>query len=114
MKRKSEIHITKLLTVTILFGSSISAMAERVDYFDSIQNRIFNVSCIGCHGKYNVSIKNVDLTSYDKLVENDSLIIPEKPEESLLYQKAVKYHGGLSRSELDDLYDWIFEGAENN
>ena len=102
------------LLVFIFSLSSKTVFAERIDYSDGIQNKILNSSCVGCHGKFNVSIRNVDLTGYSKLVEHEGLVVPEKPDESLLFQKMIAGHGGLSRSEIEDLRSWILEGANEN
>jgi hypothetical protein len=108
-----------LKTVAVFFFSSIflfniKAYGETVSYIDAIQNRIFNVSCTGCHGKYSVSIKRVNLTSYDRIVEHELLVIPANPDASLLFTKTDSGHGGLSISEMNDLYDWILQGAEDD
>lgn len=104
----------QIMTIVFFLIFSNSVSAESIDYADRIQNKILNSSCIGCHGKFRVSIQNVDLTSYSKLVEHDGLVVPEKPDESLLFQKMMEGHGGLSKSEIEDLRFWIIEGANEN
>lgn len=92
----------------------MNAATEGISYADDIQNRILNPTCVGCHGKFGVSVRNVNLTSYASIVEHEHLVIPEEPEASLLFRKTSSGHGGLSKSEISDLYTWILEGADEN
>src|SRR3990167_1470960 len=102
-----------IIFLMILFHLPRPAWGEIIDYQHSIQENIFNVTCVGCHGKYGVKIRQVDLTSYEHLVENPVLIVPGSPDESLLFVKITLGHGGLSRSEIEDLRIWIIQGASD-
>ncbi|OGQ33933.1 MAG: hypothetical protein A3F16_08595 [Deltaproteobacteria bacterium RIFCSPHIGHO2_12_FULL_43_9] len=102
------------ITIIFFLIPSKNAFAERIDYAAEIQNKILNSTCVGCHGKFGVSIRNVNLTSYENIVEHGRLVIPGEPEESLILKKTSSGHGGLSKSEIADLYSWIIEGANEN
>ena len=100
---------------------------EDISFSKNIQP-VFNSSCIACHP----SSGNLDLTpenSYNSLVNKESsgyngiLVIPEDPDNSILYKKidGSGLYGGnmppgynLTESQVEMFRQWIAEGAKNN
>ena len=82
--------------------------------FDSDVSPIFKSNCSNCHGS-TVKLKELDLTTEKSAVkgsESGAVIVPGKPDESLLYQKVRsgsmpvgKPH--LSEKEVATLQKWI-------
>ncbi|HEV3438544.1 MAG TPA: DUF1549 domain-containing protein, partial [Gemmata sp.] len=82
---------------------------------------LFEAKCVRCHGE-KVRKADLDLRTLDAVFkggESGEVIVPGKPEKSLLYEKV---HGGemppakkdpLSVSELALLQRWITEGAKD-
>ena len=102
-----------------LLSARVSAMPKRRPMtkpvqFDTDVSPIFKSSCSSCHGG-SVKLKDLDLsteTSAVKGSESGPVIVPGKPDESLLYQKvrsgsmpAGKPH--LSDKEVATLKSWI-------
>jgi hypothetical protein len=110
--------------VVVIIGIASSADAGRAQtaagterrpvQFDTDVSPILKSSCTGCHGG-NVKLKELDLSTEKSAVkgsESGPVIIPGKPDESLLYQKvrsgsmpAGKPH--LSDKEIATLKSWI-------
>ena len=95
----------------------LAAQAPTVT-FDKDITPIFKSSCTGCHGA-SVKMKGVNLSSEDSTLkggESGPVVVPGKPDESILYQKVRsgampmgKPH--LSDKEIQTIFTWI-EGDE--
>ncbi len=98
-----------------------------IDYIQDIQP-IFDNYCISCHSNGGNYMGNLDLTSYDDLMEgtsqNGPIVIPYYSSYSLLIEKLgsnppfgdqMPQNGEpLEQSTIDFIANWIDEGAQNS
>ncbi len=113
-----------LFLLIILFP--LEQSFAQIDYEEQIQP-IFTSSCVSCHGGTN----GVTLSSYDATMNsvgsqyNTNVVIPEEPDESPIVDKISSDNpqygvrmpeGGpyLSDDEIDDIRQWIEEGAHES
>ncbi len=100
---------------------------ESVSFSNDVQP-IFTQNCVSCHP----SSGNLDLRqgqAYDNLVNvpasgyNGTRVVPNEPENSILYKKIdgsgaygsnMPLGGSLSQSQVNTIKQWIEEGAPNN
>ncbi|MDY5238143.1 hypothetical protein [Bacteroides helcogenes] len=102
-----------------------------VGMYSTIQNKVFNENCVGCHGRSNFAAKNLFLTdgkSYDALVNRASnvdteklLVSPGSAQESFLHF-VLNRNGDTQHDHADILStktslltlidDWIDGGAK--
>ncbi len=100
---------------------------ESVSFANDVQP-IFTQNCVSCHP----SSGNLDLRpgqSYDNLVNvpasgyNGTRVVPNEPENSILYKKIdgsgaygsnMPLGGSLSQAQINTIKQWIQEGALNN
>ena len=102
-----------------LIISLLLAMLFPVDYESQIQP-IFNDNCGNCH--LGNSSGGLNLSSYENLMSND-VINPGDASSSLLYDKITRPNSAsgdmppgnseLSQSEIELIFNWINEGAED-
>jgi hypothetical protein len=81
--------------------------------YAALSANILLPKCLGCHNPNRVPLLgNATFTSYAISVKT---VIPGKPLESDMY-KATKriVPAAISEAELQYIYDWILEGAQNN
>lgn len=74
----------------------------------------------GCHD-YESKMGSVDVTSYYALIGRAGLIIPGKPDISLLNQilegkqsHMMSFQDRINSSQIKGLRQWVLEGAKNN
>ena len=119
MSRFSDVMTISLVIGLMLGCSTIEAQTvarseAKPVRFDTDVSAIFKSNCSGCHSS-TVKSKELDLSTEKSAVkgsESGSVIVPGKPDESLLYQKVRsgsmpigKPH--LSEKEVDTLKRWI-------
>ncbi len=93
------------------------ALADAV-LFEKDVLPILKANCMLCHGPQ-LKTKNMDLTTYAGVMkgsESGAVIIPGKPEESLLYKmvhegKMPKGAKPLEKEQVETIRAWILEGA---
>ncbi len=101
--------------------------ADNVSFTQDIQP-IFDQNCISCHPNSG----NLDLTAahaYNQLVNinasgySGKRVVPDAPENSVLYKKIdgsgtygsnMPLGGSLSATQINNIKQWIIEGAQNN
>ena len=83
---------------------------------------VFQSKCAACHG-LGVAIAGVSLTSYDEMMASEAsspLVVPGKPEESLLLTKLrdeaspMPPSGLLPQERILAIEEWIAQGAQND
>ncbi|ADV43375.1 hypothetical protein [Bacteroides helcogenes] len=109
----------------------MDASTVDVGMYSTIQNKVFNENCVGCHGRSNFAAKNLFLTdgkSYDALVNRASnvdteklLVSPGSAQESFLHF-VLNRNGDTQHDHADILStktslltlidDWIDGGAK--
>src|SRR5580700_8175484 len=109
------VHGLKLIRAgvltALLAGLSLSAETVR---FEKDVAPIFQANCTGCHGT-KVKLKDLNLTTEEAALkgsESGPVVVPGKPEDSLLYKKIQsgampvgKPH--LSEKEIATISSWI-------
>ncbi len=102
-------------------AASPTAIAEAVPHFAKDIMPILQDNCVACHGGFG----GWYVTSYDTVMntgDNKPVIVPGKPEDSLLIQKLTKKQkegtemppgGALSQQQIDLFIRWIAAGAPN-
>ena len=113
--------------IFLLFGlNSCSETEKQTISFSMDIQPIFEVNCAYCHGPGGDA--NLDLTSYETTMGNESdygyVVIPNEPDNSYLYIKVSPDNTTGNRMPLGSnpltaekirlVYDWIYEGAEDN
>lgn len=118
-----------LFSAGLLFINCNGNTSNEVSYAFDIQP-IFDTNCIHCHGNYEPSA-NLTLTNYDSLMLGDSyngpVVEPElKPKFNILFQKVawspppfgsrMPLDGPpyLSERQINLIWRWIYNGAEDN
>src|SRR5215469_10874403 len=99
----------------LLIGTVVCAQQARSD---SDVAPILKANCAGCHGD-SVKMKELNLTTEESVLkgsESGPVVVPGKPEESLLYKKVRdgsmpmgKPH--LSEQQIETILSWIKGGA---
>ena len=80
---------------------------------------IFNTNCVSCHPGVVASPDLTEGNSYGSIM-NNIYIIPNNPDESLLYQRIIGTpsimppNGSLPAAEINLIRGWIEQGALNN
>jgi mono/diheme cytochrome c family protein len=99
--------------IALLFFGNISLAKETPTYFE-VYERIFLRNCRACHKAPEPSA-GLDVTTYDTLMQK-KVIVPFKPDESLLFKKV--YQGEMPKGEdplpdedIEYLREWILAGA---
>lgn len=94
---------------------------SNVSYQNYVQP-LFNLSCTfsGCHND-DSRAWNLSLTYYGGLLTKPGLIIPGKPDQSILYQiiaqklpHSANFQGQITTNHINGIHQWILEGAKNN
>lgn len=102
------------LAVPVLFAGDASKKDAR--FFDKRVAPILTRRCLGCHRD---SLDNAGLSFQDRAsLLNKSVVVPGKPEESLLVQ-AIRHTGDikmppgpkLPEKEIATLIEWVKRGA---
>ena len=116
----------RLICLTALTLSSLAAEETKKEAlsFEKDIKPILREKCSHCHNKKTlpekVSFESADL-AFTRTAEGQSIIVPEKPEESLLivalesdpmHEKAMPMVGKRpTEAEMETLKQWIREGA---
>jgi len=82
--------------------------------FSQVNKDILVPRCVSCHSSRNAA-GGVDVSSYSAVMDS---VTPSKPNSSALY-KSVKSGGmppgkSLSSAQIQEIYDWIAAGAQDN
>ncbi len=90
-----------------------NACGDSVDdiSWDSCVSQVFTVFCNGCHGIVS-SRGNLDLTSYDSMMES-GVVVPGNPDASRLLRKLTEENHvpDFPLEEITRLYVWLVHGA---
>jgi hypothetical protein len=87
--------------------------------YSAIFDQILKSKCLGCHTGP-AAKRGVDLSSYESLLSLDPpILVPGRPEDSDLYLSVAKgrmpFAGPpLTEGELQQIFEWIKNGALNN
>ena len=133
---KKIFEITTIILLLIILSNcakdvgpieELNPPAENISFTHDIQP-IFDQNCISCHPNSG----NLDLTAahaYNQLVNINASgysakrVIPNEPENSVLYKKIdgsdtygsnMPLGGALSTTQINHIKQWIIEGAQNN
>ena len=103
--------------IPMFFFFLLHGPVQAAPTFSSINETILKASCVGCHGGAEPKGK-IDLTSYDKVIASGT-VTKFKPMESKLFLAVdsadMPPEGpALGSAQLDELYIWIKEGANDN
>ena len=120
-----------IIGTVILISSCSSNEANYVSYTQDI-DPIFKTSCTPCHLTEDASNNNLNLSSYSTLMAGDSyngpVVIPGDADHSLLYEAVSKPTeeqsrlsgrmpfglNPLSAIQINQIEDWINQGAKDN
>lgn len=115
----------------LLFSACPSTDNQDVSFKDEILP-VFQAQCVRCHNSEAASFNNLNLSSYESLINGNSLhqsdlIIPGYPSQSLLYLSVTDEPPAiigyrmpkdgppyLLDIETQSIEDWIYQGAKNN
>lgn len=119
-----------IFPLLLIFSFCESTNNQDVSFNDDILP-IFKAECTRCHFD-EASPGNLDLSTYESLMSGnsnhpDKLVVPGYPYQSLLYesvasdeQNVLQYRMPkdgppyLQDIEIQLIYDWIYQGAEDN
>ena len=108
--------------LSVVISALPSLAAESKTTFETNVLPIITANCVGCHGP-KVRMKELDLSNFAAARhggESGPVVVPGKPEESLLYKKVhegLMPPGGKSRLSDEDIgviRSWIESGAHSN
>ena len=116
-----------LLSVTVLFfisGCTNQPVVNpnRVVGFNSDIRPILAGNCAasGCHGSSALGINEFPLVTYEEVINNGGINV-QKPERSKLYKAITRNdeqqmppNGKMTDAQIEIIYNWINQGAENN
>jgi mono/diheme cytochrome c family protein len=110
-----------LFSAALLYCSSRTAFAsDGVPTFQDGLKPLIDAKCIRCHGD-KVHKADLDLRTLDAIMkggESGAIVIPGKPDKSLLFEKVHKGEmppskkDQLSETEIETIKRWIAEGVE--
>jgi hypothetical protein len=117
-----------LSAIFALGGGYASAQQQRSQMsFSEDVTPIFRGNCVSCHqpGGEGYQASGLDLTSYDGLMKGTKfgpMVVPGKPDLSNLMVlikgqgqiRMPKGHKPLPNELVNNIWNWIFEGAKNN
>jgi hypothetical protein len=117
-----------LAAIFALGGSGASAQQQRDQMrFSEDIAPIFRGNCVSCHqpGGEGYKASGLDLTSYDGLMKGTKfgpMVVPGKPDLSNLMvlikgqgkMRMPLGHKPLPNELVNNIWKWIFEGAQNN
>ncbi len=83
-------------------------------WFERLQTKIFNPQCVRCHNTQHPK-GDVDLSSYEKIMDRLGLVIPNDPDNSQMYQviaaEQMPPRDPLSEDDKALIFKWIEAGA---
>lgn len=117
------------LSGLLLLASCDGTENEPVSFSEQILP-VFMTRCINCHSS-EASFGNLDLSSYESLMSGnndhpENLVVAGYPDQSLLYEAVAndeqtvldyrmpKDGPYLSETNIQLIYDWIYQGAKDN